>query len=513
MALKHEELKEMGILSVGHRLKLLKSVYDIKVRQDVPIDPDNYLPPCTLVARFSNIIVLMMAAAEASLNNETASMDDISRLIRSIKIRDERLFQLEGELRRTSDELQRINSELRPVYQMMKDRHKPLPYHPAGNDIDPHDNMSSPALSQTQQQPDKGGGSSLSRKFSTKRLFLNSSTSKANSPTHIPHSSIPENPLRSAAYENSNLDPSAAALAATSTLLANGGPPVSTSPNTINIPSPTSPNTYANQPTLHSRAYPSATSAQSTNYTTQVQTPNTARQFYPSSNDDPNPYLSGTTAADSDRERDRTATPNFTSRQQRDQHRGEPGTRIRTCGTAAANLEDPPPSATGSSSSSITTSNTAKDNTPGREAPSVEIFKSFRVSMEDPCWKVLPAALKKYQINADWRQYALYIVYGDQERCLGLEEKPLILFKQLDREGKKPMFMLRRHAAPVEGHSGPTSVSGGGVGGGMMGGGAMGMGMGGGGGLGGGGGGMAGGGGGTYDGGRPTGMPLPGGVL
>jgi protein STE50 len=28
--------------------------------------------------------------------------------------------------------------------------------------------------------------------------------------------------------------------------------------------------------------------------------------------------------------------------------------------------------------------------------------------------------------------------------CLGLEEKPLILFKQLDKEGKKPMFMLRK---------------------------------------------------------------------
>lgn len=64
--------------------------------------------------------------------------------------------------------------------------------------------------------------------------------------------------------------------------------------------------------------------------------------------------------------------------------------------------------------------------------------------MDDPCYKVLPAALKKYQINAPWDQYALYIVYGDQERCLGLHEKPLILFKQLDKEGKKPMFMLRK---------------------------------------------------------------------
>ena len=64
--------------------------------------------------------------------------------------------------------------------------------------------------------------------------------------------------------------------------------------------------------------------------------------------------------------------------------------------------------------------------------------------MEDPCYKVLPAALKKYNIKAPWQQYALYIVYGDTERCLGLEEKPLIVFTQLDKEGKKPMFLLRK---------------------------------------------------------------------
>jgi hypothetical protein len=89
---------------------------------------------------------------------------------------------------------------------------------------------------------------------------------------------------------------------------------------------------------------------------------------------------------------------------------------------------------------------------PGKTTSPVEIFKSFRVSIDDPCYKVLPAALKKYNIADDWRQYALYVVYGDQERCLGLYEKPLILFKQLDREGRKPVFMLRKHAAPLEGH-------------------------------------------------------------
>lgn len=46
IALHHEELKEMGILSAGHRLKLLKEVYNIKIQQDIPLEADDYVPPC-----------------------------------------------------------------------------------------------------------------------------------------------------------------------------------------------------------------------------------------------------------------------------------------------------------------------------------------------------------------------------------------------------------------------------------------------------------------------------------
>ncbi|PVH82851.1 hypothetical protein DL98DRAFT_652857 [Cadophora sp. DSE1049] len=114
---------------------------------------------------------------------------------------------------------------------------------------------------------------------------------------------------------------------------------------------------------------------------------------------------------------------------------------------ATPNFSRPPLSSRFSHSfTTLGTTPKPEDNTPASSfnSASVEIFKSFRVSMEDPCWKVLPAALKKYNINAPWEQYALYIVYEDKERCLGMEEKPLILFKQLDKMGKKPMFMLRK---------------------------------------------------------------------
>lgn len=74
----------------------------------------------------------------------------------------------------------------------------------------------------------------------------------------------------------------------------------------------------------------------------------------------------------------------------------------------------------------------------------IDLYKSFRVGLEDQCYKVLPAALKKYKITADWREYSLFICYGEQERCLGMEERPLLVFQELQKAGKSPVFMLRR---------------------------------------------------------------------
>lgn len=47
IALLHDDLKSMGITSVGHRLTILKSVYDVKKAQDVPTESDHYVPQCT----------------------------------------------------------------------------------------------------------------------------------------------------------------------------------------------------------------------------------------------------------------------------------------------------------------------------------------------------------------------------------------------------------------------------------------------------------------------------------
>ena len=36
----------MGITSVGHRLTILKAIYEVKVKQDIPIESDHYIPLC-----------------------------------------------------------------------------------------------------------------------------------------------------------------------------------------------------------------------------------------------------------------------------------------------------------------------------------------------------------------------------------------------------------------------------------------------------------------------------------
>lgn len=46
VALDHDGLREVGILSVGQRLAILKAVYNLKLRDGIPIEPDHYVPPC-----------------------------------------------------------------------------------------------------------------------------------------------------------------------------------------------------------------------------------------------------------------------------------------------------------------------------------------------------------------------------------------------------------------------------------------------------------------------------------
>ncbi|KAI1770423.1 hypothetical protein F4818DRAFT_261871 [Hypoxylon cercidicola] len=333
VALLHDDLKAMGVTSVGHRLTILKSVYDVKKAQDVPIESDHYVP----------------LSADAEAQYATATLKDIKHLVEQLRLRDERMSFLEQDLRRMTEDFRRLREDMLPALRLVKEQ-QPLPHlsNNQGSYSYESSTVSTPAPTPSSNPSSDG----LKRQYSTKKIVLEQTLDPANAAER--------------------------AVLSSSHLAAMNGSGQATSPGySPNIPSPTSPPTLGSA-TLASRSYRS---------------------------DDRQTPSSRATFSESEHAYSKPAVP----------RRGQ----------------------------------TPVPETPS--AASVEIFKSFRVSMDDPCYKVLPAALKKYQINAPWDQYALYIVYGDQERCLGLHEKPLILFKQLDKEGKKPMFMLRKtNPAPAD---------------------------------------------------------------
>ncbi|CAH0044155.1 unnamed protein product [Clonostachys solani] len=361
VALHHDDLKSMGITSVGHRLTILKSVYDVKKAQDIAMESDHYLP----------------LSADAEAQYATATIKDIKHLVEQLRLRDERMNLLEQDLRRTAEDFRRLREDMLPALRLVKEQ-QPLPN--LGGVSYSYDNST---LSPPVTTP--GTAQGPKRAYSQRKIMIGT-TPKNASPTTATHErSIAEMP---------SLDPAGAAeravLSSTHLAAMNGSAQSTlTGYPSPNIPSPTSPQTHLG--TLASRSYRAEPS------------PATARS-----------------------DTDHGNYPRVGSKPIR-----------RETPTADT------PTATGGMSN---------------DRGGADMFKSFRVSMDDPCHKVLPAALKKYQINAPWDQYALYIVYGDQERCLGMDEKPLILFKQLDKEGKKPMFMLRRTTtAPVE-DGGPAGV-------------------------------------------------------
>ncbi|KIJ55679.1 hypothetical protein M422DRAFT_151475 [Sphaerobolus stellatus SS14] len=141
--------------------------------------------------------------------------------------------------------------------------------------------------------------------------------------------------------------------------------------------------------------------------------------------------------------------PNFTSKAQRSPTRAAVESDIDSP-KASPLAPEHDISPTNSSSNIVSppqsTPSTARpsQSTEGLKDSLKDGLKSFKVSLDDPAWKVLPAALKKYKINNDdWQNYAMFICYGNTERCLSYDEKPLLLFQKLKDANKNPVFMLK----------------------------------------------------------------------
>lgn len=89
---------------------------------------------------------------------------------------------------------------------------------------------------------------------------------------------------------------------------------------------------------------------------------------------------------------------------------------------------------------------TANVSNPLPPSTSTDTLKQLRAKTEDPCYKILQAAMRSHKLDkSEWRNYVLIICYGgDKERVLRYDEKPVVVFKELSELGLSPSMMLRQ---------------------------------------------------------------------
>lgn len=342
-----DTLREIGIDSVGHRLVLLRAIYELKKRWGVEMDADAWRPEISQELRGSERWNLPPTLATVS------SFD----MMRALQERDERLWALEREFARLVDWIRQSTDENVAGPSSFKAIEPLKAYLPPSR---PHSSLPFAGVPKEDLRP------------------LTSGASNTQEPGEVDEQSMAKPKVHSH----------------TAAFRSNSGEP----PNMIS-------------PTFH---HPSQSSLSPTSSTPSA-TPTTAQPQMPS-----------------------------------DLHRGSSSVSALAqangallAGAAAGNAGLAGPS----SQTSVTASPTdeSKKQGDGTSHPSKgdNSYKSFRVTLDDPCYKVLPAALKKYKINDDWRQYALFICYGTTERCLSYDEKPLLLFQKLKENKQSPVFMLR----------------------------------------------------------------------
>ncbi|KAK6333464.1 Adaptor for signal transduction [Orbilia javanica] len=408
--LNHDELLEMGIESIGHRMQILKAVYKVKIAHEVPIEPEHYVP-------------ITANPADANPDTTFVTVSEFQQLISAVKIRDDKVFTLEQELRRVNDAFNRLREEMLPILKTIKNETKPLPK--------PSSTSTATSTTPTYKDFDNGAYDRDSAYRARGQEHVSENVDIRREPTPQPLLSQP--PTRK--YSVKKVDSGKNYLKGA---ISPGSDRSTIREQFVTVPDPT-----GTMDSIASTLVPTPSSA--------IQSPPTAilgKERSESTVSLPVTSLGTPSSPHNGGLSHNMLGRSFSTNRPSGRYgrREEPDQHLRARSRDRdLRRHEPPPMA----------SPPAADDE-GSNPPTVEIFKSFRVSMDDPCYKVLPAALKRYNIQADWQHYALYIVYGDQERCLGYEEKPLILFKQLDKEGKKPMFMLRRHINPESGQ--PSGV-------------------------------------------------------
>lgn len=350
------------------------------------------------------------------------TVEDIQSIVHQVKLRDnsiravqsqlkdlsKRVDKVWEEVRRGCDDTRRLREDMLPVVRAVKET-QTLPKPPqivtsAAHVPEPIPSPKGPPPMPPMidiRQPAEGLSRSLSRKLSNKR-FPFTSSAKTPSPATIREASALESP------------PSTVMSHLSGTTVMSHLTPGQTPSTLSQQPSPTSPPYVMAIPTPSSRS-------------TQV-----TRE--PLHRDDSWAATYSQASAVPSRLDSRSAIPTS----------GTPSSRRAPYAT--------PSSATlASTTSSLATTLGRPSNGPPSSALSEDlsnpiISDKFKVDQEQTTDQVLLYSMHKWHINGDTRHYNLYIVYGDRERLLTRHEKPLALFKEFQRQGLNPMFMLRKKA-------------------------------------------------------------------
>ncbi|KAK9898161.1 hypothetical protein P389DRAFT_29921 [Cystobasidium minutum MCA 4210] len=475
----HEALKDVGIHSVGQRLAILKAVYQLKLQYDVPIEEGHWVPPSEFI--------------DQVMVDSPAGVIPPDRLFDLLRERDERIHSLEASLIRLSEQVNGMRDEVYGLNKALYTKEPPIPInklrpnqasptttafprahlrngsaHVVGNDGSPAASPVHSPVRTTHEALHNAtvSTSSVGDMTAAPTTLASTSTGGATAAGGLQHSSSLRRRANNyfgtstAAHHNGLLSADGNA---TEVLPSSPGAAVSPLPLSSGSRNATNPSTEPPTPTA--TTYLQQQSASGSGQTSDSSAANSALNrsgvdgaIHIGSSGQ---HASASDAPSSQSQLQRPATaqafstsPGGTSLMLPNR----PSTSASSEGLAKAaavgssttsNTMDlssalmTPSTATSSTSHAAGTSSSSAEKKGSSSSSSDNPYKSFRVTHEDPCYKVLPAALKKYKINDDWRQYALFICHDNQERCLSYDEKPLSIFQKLKDANKNPVFMLR----------------------------------------------------------------------
>lgn len=358
----------------------------------------------------------------------------LNQILHSFEIRDDRMSLAEGEMKRLNESFLRLREDLLPIFRMVKES-KPLPT----PDLPLHVRSNSPPVpsalspSPTYYSTPSVATPQLIRKASKKNLTHHAPTS-AHSPSRNSHDWLDTTSF----YGTSGSVPKDSRKAGTAYNTAsagygNGQYSSSSSMKRQNSTGSTHHPDYSST----SVSTPSLSSSASM---ISVATSSTARTITPT--------LVSTSGSIPSNASARNVTPTLASTAARSISSSNLSTQ------SSLKMSSNPAGMSGLVSNGSTVSLASNAGVPGGGSSTSsyvslagskhsEPIKDFNISPDVPCYKVLPLIARRHKVRGDWRGVGLVVCYDDQERMIGLEEKPLAIYKELQQRGKNPIFMIR----------------------------------------------------------------------